>query len=105
MPTIPQIFEAMPDRYLRGVLDMPRSWYFSVGEHKYTVLMTPEACNVAAGKTRERCDYVLKVHPKLFEKMVLKGGVPSPLDIARGRIRTNDPAALVQLRQLFRFDP
>jgi hypothetical protein len=105
LATIPQIFEAMPDRYLCDVLDAPRSWYFSVGEHKYTVLMTPETCDVAAGKTQEQCDYVLKIHPKLFEKLVLRGGVPTPIDIARGRIKTNDSAALVQLRQLFRFDP
>lgn len=105
MPTIPELFAMMPQRYRAGVLIAPRTYYFSVGEHKYTVRLTPTACAVEAGRTTEAADCVLKTTPELFLRMVIDGGTPGPLDIARGRFRTNDPAALVQLRDLFRFEP
>jgi long-chain acyl-CoA synthetase len=103
VPTIPEIFDNMPANYNAGVLSSPRSYYFSVGEDKYTVQLTPDSCTVEPGKTLDRCDCVLKTTPKLFKKMVLKGKMPGPIDIARGLIKTNDPAALAQLRDLFRF--
>ena len=101
MADVRQIFDRMSDHYQTGVLSAPRSYYFSVGDHKYTVKLTPSACTVEPGKTLDRADVVLKTTPDLFAKMVLKGKMPGALDIARGRIKTNDPAALKQLRDLF----
>ena len=101
MADVREIFERMQDHYRPGVLTAPRSYYFSVGDHKYTVKLTPTDCTVEPGRTLDNADVVLKTTPALFEKMVVKGKMPGPLDIARGRIKTNDPAALKQLRDLF----
>ena len=40
--------------------------------------------------------------PKLFANMVLKGKMPGPMDIARGKIKTNDPSALQNLMTCFK---
>lgn len=101
MPDIPRIFAEMPNRYRKGVLKSAQSFYFSVGDHKYTVHLAPDGCEVEKGRTVDNADVVLKTTPALFEKMVIKGEMPSMMDIARGKIKTNDPASLKQLRDLF----
>ena len=101
MPDIPRIFAEMPSRYRKGVLKAPTSFYFSVGDHKYTLRLAPDSCEVDKGRSVEKADVVLKTTPALFEKMVVKGEMPSMMDIARGKVKTNDPSALKQLRDLF----
>jgi len=102
-PTIPEMFEHMPEMYNPGVLTSPRSYYFSLGNHKYTVKMTPEACEVETGKTQDSCDCVLKTTEKIFSNLVLRGKRPGALDIARGRFKTNDVGLLTELGKLFTF--
>lgn len=102
MPSIPEIFANMTSHYNSGVLSENRTYYFSVGEHKYTVRLTPTECAVEDGRTGD-ADCILKATPDLFQKMVLKGKAPGPMDIMRGRIKTNDPAMLAQLKDLFTF--
>ncbi len=101
--TIPEIFDAMPGRYRKGSAARPSTFYFSIGDHKYTVKVEPDGCTVASGKTVDNADVVLKTTPELFEKMVVKGKMPGALDIARGKIKTNDPGALKSLRDYFDF--
>jgi hypothetical protein len=100
---IEQLFTAMPTRYRAGKVAKPTSYYFSIGDHKYTVKLDPQTCVVETGKTIENADCVLKTTPELFEKMVLHGKMPGPIDIARGKVKTNDPGALMKLRDLFDF--
>jgi putative sterol carrier protein len=100
---IPDIFEAMPSRFRKGQATRKTSYYFSIGDHKYTVHVEPDACRVEPGKTVENADVVLKTTPELFEKMVIHGKMPGPIDIARGKIKTNDPVALKRLRDFFDF--
>lgn len=102
--TVPQMFEQMAEHYNPGVLTAPRSYYFSVGPHKYTVEMTPEGCTVNPGKTNDRCDCVLKTTEKIFSNMVLEGARPGALDVARGRFKTNNVPALMELKELFTFE-
>ncbi len=102
MATIPQIFEAMPDRYQPGKVTEDKIYYFSLGDDKFTVTVSPDKCVVEKGKTGE-ADVVLKTTPKLFEKMVIHGKMPGPIDIARGKIKTNDPGALKDLKDYFDF--
>ena len=102
MPNIPEIFRGMPARYRKGTLSAPRSYYFSIGDHKYTVKLTADACVVDDGKTVDNANCVLKTTPELFEKL-LAGKPPGPIDIARGKFKTNDPGALGDLKNLFGF--
>jgi len=99
----PTIFEHMPQRFRQGSAPAPRSYYFSIGEHKYTVKVGPDGCTVEDGKTVDAADVVLKTTPELFEKMVLRGKLPGPIDIARGKVKTNDPMGLQKLREMFDF--
>lgn len=101
--TIPEIFDAMPGRYRKGSATSARTFYFSVGDHKYTVKIDAESCSVESGKTIDNADVVLKTTPELFVKMVVKGKLPGALDIARGKIKTNDPSGLKALRDWFDF--
>lgn len=102
MPTIPEIFQSMPGKYKAGVLSASRSFYFSVGDHKYTVKLTPQACSVEPGKTLENADVVLKCTPEIFEGL-LQGKTPGTFDVMRGKIKTNDPSGLLALKDCFRW--
>ncbi len=101
--TIPQLFAAMPTHYRPGNVDRATTYYFSVGDHKYTVRVDAERCVVEDGKTVESADCVLKTTPELFEKMVIHGKMPGPIDIARGKVKTNNVGLLTKLRDLFDF--
>lgn len=102
MSTTRQIFDAMPGRYVPGKVPRPLTFYFSVGEDKYTVRLDAQKCEVAPGKT-DNADCVVKADPGVFENLVLKGKAPGPLDIARGRFKTNDVGLLSVLKDCFRF--
>jgi long-chain acyl-CoA synthetase len=101
MPSTREIFAAFPSRYIAGRVPRPLTYYFSVGDDKYTVRLEAAACTVTPGKT-ENADCVVKADPAVFEALVLKGKAPGPLDIARGRFKTNDPALLLTLKDCFR---
>ncbi len=100
---VPQIFAAMPGRYKKGSTATPKSFYFSIGEHRYTVKVAGDSCVVEDGKTVENADVVLKTTEDLFQKMVVQGKLPGAIDIAMGRIKTNDPMGLQKLREWFDF--
>lgn len=100
--TVPEIFTRMASSYVPGRLDRTMVCYFSIGDHRYTATLHPDRCEVATGKTTEHADFVLKAHPDVFEKMVVKGQAPGALDVARGRIKTSDPAFLAKMKELFR---
>jgi long-chain acyl-CoA synthetase len=100
--SIERILQELPRRYRRGTAGS-RVYYLSIGPHKATVRLSPDACVVEPGKTVEHADIVLKTTPELFEKMVVRGKLPGPVDIALGRVRTNDPLGLQRLRDCFDF--
>lgn len=102
MPTIPEIFRQMPSKFVPGKLTTNRSFYFSIGDHKYTVKLTPQSCTVEEGKTIENADCVLKTTPEIFEGL-LQGKMPGTFDVMRGKIKTNDVAALSGLKDFFQF--
>ena len=100
---IKKIFDEMPGRYIKGSATKATTYYFSIGDSKFTVTIDPDAVKVADGKTVDKADVILKTTPDLFEKMVIKGKMPGPIDIARGKVKTNDPAGLQKLRTMFDF--
>ena len=103
MSVIPKIFDAMSTRFIKGRVKSPRTYYFSIGDHKYTLKVTPDTCTVEKGKTIDNADVVLKATEEIFEKMVLHGKLPGALDVARGKIKTNDIGGLKDLKDWFDF--
>ncbi|MEC7946367.1 MAG: hypothetical protein VX265_02300 [Myxococcota bacterium] len=103
MAAIQDIFALLPERYNAGRLDRVVTAYFSVGPEKWSVVMDPDKAEATPGRPSGSADFVLKVDPRLFEKMVVDGKKPGPLDVARGRIKTNDVAMLKRLPELFRL--
>ena len=101
--SVAKIFEQMPSRYVPGKIDRKTVLYFSIDSERYTVTLDSELATVESGKTVDNADVVLKTTTDLFEKMVLKGKMPGPIDIARGKIKTNDPMALKRVLDYFDF--
>ena len=97
------IFDQMGERYITGKVSQTRVFYFSIGDFRATVTLRPDGIDVEPDKKVSDADVVLKTTPTLFEKMVLKGKMPGPIDIARGKVKTNDPVALKSLRDYFDF--
>jgi len=102
MADISSLLGALQQRYKPGQVQRTMSFYFSVEDHKYTLICYPERCEVLPGPSTTKADIVVKCTTLLFEKVFLKREMPGPLDIARGRFRTNDPVGLRKLEQLFR---
>jgi hypothetical protein len=95
------LFDALPSRYRPRPETPVRSYYVSLGGPSYTLFIAPDGVRVERGKATARADYVLKTTPELFHKMVVHGKLPGPIDLALGRVKTNDPLAFRQLRELF----
>jgi putative sterol carrier protein len=98
-----KIFEQMPSRYIKGKATKKTVYYFSIGESRCTVTVEPSGVTVELDKKVADADVVLKTTPEIFEKMVLHGKLPGPIDIARGKVKTNDPVGLKNLRDYFDF--
>ncbi|MEL6342046.1 MAG: hypothetical protein AAFV53_02865 [Myxococcota bacterium] len=103
MATVEEIFQQMPSKYRTGAADKNTTYYFSIGDHKATLFVTPEGARVESGKAVDNADCVLKTTPKIFVNIVTQGKAPGALDIARGRFKTNDPGALMKLKEWFSF--
>lgn len=101
MPSAHDLLLAFPSRYIPGRVDRPLTYYFSVGDDRYTLHLTPTACTLTPGKV-ENADCVVKADPAVFLALVLHNKTPGPLDIARGKFKTNDPSLLVKLKDCFR---
>ncbi len=89
-----QIFASMPHLYDASASGTTAAIYFSVGEIKKTVLLSPEGCRVENGKTRHNADCVCKTSPDFFLKVWNRGYKPGMKDFLTGAIRSNDPATL-----------
>lgn len=100
---VKKIFELMPSRYVKGKATKKTVYYFSIGDSRWTVTVEPTTVQVEPDKKVENADVVLKTTPEIFEKMVLHGKLPGPIDIARGKVKTNDPVGLKNLRDYFDF--
>ncbi len=94
------LIASFQSRYVPGHVDRTITYYFSIGEEKHTLVVTPTSATVTAGKP-ENADCVVKAHPDVFLALVLNGKQPGPLDIARGRFKTNDVGLLLKLRPCF----
>ena len=91
---VAEIFSAMNADFRPGVVNKPLSFYFSIGDVKQTVFLTPERCQILAGKQTETADCVCKMGENLFLRIWREVYQPGLKDFLTGAIKSNDPDAL-----------
>jgi long-chain acyl-CoA synthetase len=97
------VFDEMKERFVAGAIDEPLSYYFSLGDERWTVRATKSELEVAKGKTMAAADCVLKTSPAIFERIIRESWVPGPSDFVSGQIKTNNVAHLLTMQKIFRL--
>lgn len=98
---IDSIFASLADMYVAGVVDKPMTFYFSLGDIKQTVHLSPDHCLVEQGKTVETADCVCKTDADFFVSIWNEGYRPGMGDFLSGKIKSNNPTLLQLFLQAF----
>ena len=98
---IETIFSGLEGSYAPGEIEAETSFYFSIGDIKRTVVLTPETCRVDEGKTIEEVDCVCKTDADFFLKIWNDGYRPGMTDFMGGKIKSNDPLTLKEFLTAF----
>ncbi len=98
---IDAIFAELPAAFVPGTVTKPTSFYFSLGDHKKSVRITPTECVVSDGKTVDNADCVCKTSPEFFLKIWQEGYRPGMKDFLSGTIKSNNPTALQDFLRSF----
>lgn len=91
---VDNVFTELPDIYNPAAVSSAVSYYFSLGDVKKTVKLTPESCVVEDGKTLENADCVCKTSEEFFLKIWDEGYRPGLKDFMSGTIKSNNPDKL-----------
>ncbi len=101
------LFEELPGRFIKGRVDAPVSFYFSLGnepEGKWTLRVTPETCELVNAKPDGgTADCVLKTSPEMFTRIVREGYEPGVAEFMSGAVKSNDVALLQTFTRAFRL--
>ncbi|PIW00474.1 MAG: AMP-dependent synthetase [Deltaproteobacteria bacterium CG17_big_fil_post_rev_8_21_14_2_50_63_7] len=96
------LFGYLEKRFVPKIVDHEVSYYFSIGEAKWTLLLGPEACSFRPGKTfNGRAGCVLKCQLDMFRKIVKDHYTPSFDEFMDGTVKTNDPTLLMKFQTAF----
>ena len=101
MNEIEEIFTQIPTRFVAGKAGRSLVYYFSIGDDKWTVFVDDEKCEAKRGKLADSADCFVKTTPKIFANLVLRSKMPGPIDLARGRFKTNDVQLLRKMAEIF----
>lgn len=89
-----KIFKGLPKKFQKGSVTSPKTFYFSLGDdEKWTVLLSPEKCEVTEGKTDD-ADCFFKATPEMFLDVWNGKHTPSVKDFLLGAIKSNNPLML-----------
>ncbi|HKQ04106.1 MAG TPA: Zn-ribbon domain-containing OB-fold protein [Blastocatellia bacterium] len=98
---VSEVFRALPGNFHQEKADENLSFYFSIDGEQWTVLVTPESCDVQPGKTVENADCFLKTSAEIFLGTINGTYTPSMTDLVMGKVKTNNPFLLQKFRDLF----
>ena len=94
--------ESLASRFDTEIMDRPMSWYFSLGEIKYSVSITEDGCEVSPGRpSGGSADCVVKSTPDLIRRLICEAYVPTPSEFVSGAIKTNDIPLLIEFSRVF----
>jgi long-chain acyl-CoA synthetase len=95
MSEISDVFKSLPGRFQAGAVKQPRTFYFSLGdEEKWTVALSPDRCEVKAGKPDKDADCFFKASEQMFLDVWNGKHTPGPKDFLTGSIKSNNPLML-----------
>jgi long-chain acyl-CoA synthetase len=101
------LFDELPRRFLKGRVDGPVSFYFTLGaepEAKWTVVVDAAECRVVNGKPDgSAADCVLKTSAELFTRIVREGYEPGVPEFMSGQVKSNDVALLQTFTRAFQL--
>jgi len=98
------VFNAMPSLFRKGKIDRQLSYYFSIDEHDWTVVVGPDTCEVKEGKPAEKADCYLKTSEEILLGTLRGDYSPTFMDFVQGRVKTNRPELLLDFKKIFTDD-
>jgi long-chain acyl-CoA synthetase len=94
--------ESLPSKYDTERIERPVSWYFSLGEVKYSVVVTETGCEVTPGRPQAgSADCVIKAEPEMIRRLICDSYIPTPAEFVSGVIKTNDIPLLIEFSRVF----
>jgi long-chain acyl-CoA synthetase len=97
-----QALESLSTRFDTERLDRPVSWYFSLGDLKYSVAVNEDGCVVNPGRPQGgSADCVIKATPEMIRRLICESYVPTPSEFVSGAIKTNDIPLLIEFSRVF----
>ncbi len=102
-PTLSEVFQELEQRFAPETVERPTSYYFSLGDDRFTLLVSKDGCEVKPGKHVAAADCVLKTSPDLFARIVREAYVPSPAEFLSGAVKTNNVGLLLEFQKTFRL--
>jgi hypothetical protein len=99
-----KIFAELPGLFQAENVSGPVSYYFSLGNVKKTVQISPSGCIVEDGKMVENADCVCKTSAEFFIRIWNEGYRPGLKDFLSGIIKSNKPDELKTFLKAFGKD-
>jgi putative sterol carrier protein len=99
-----KIFNELPGLFQQEKVSASVSYYFSLGDVKKTVQISPTGCIVEDGKTVDNADCVCKTSAEFFTKIWDDGYRPGLKDFMSGTIKSNKPDELKTFLKAFGKD-
>jgi len=97
-----QAFRSLEKKFSRDRVDKPMSWYFSMGEVRWTVIIDEDGCRVLEGRPPGgSADCVVKASPDIIKRLIQDSYVPGPSEFVSGVIKTNDIPGLIEFSRVF----
>ncbi len=93
-------FERLRGQFVKGATSDKVSYYFSLGNEKWTLEASPEACEIERGKPPGKADCVLKTSPEMFTRIV-NGYTPSATEFMTGKVKSNNVQLLYTFQKIF----
>jgi long-chain acyl-CoA synthetase len=94
--------ESLNERFDADRIERPVSWYFSLGDVKYSVKVTEFGCLVNPGRPEGgSADCVVKAEPEMIRRLICDAYIPTPAEFVSGAIKTNDIPLLIEFSRVF----
>lgn len=100
MSEVAEVFDHLTRMYQPGKVKTPRTFYFSLDDHKWTVKLG-EKCEVSPTKTDD-ADCFFKASEQMFLDVWNGRYTPTAMDFMMGKIKSNNPMLLKEFIEAFR---